>query len=60
MGTVTRFHVRASYLAKYEVKQVGGQVHLEYWIPAEELEEFNRNLLGQIEVIARFQEERPK
>jgi len=59
VGYVTRFRVRASYLASYEVRQVGGQIHLEYWIPAEELEEFNRNILGEIEVIATFHGERP-
>jgi hypothetical protein len=26
----------------------------EYWIPAGELEEFNQNILGPIEVIAEF------
>jgi hypothetical protein len=29
-------------------------VHQEYWIPAEDLPEFNRNLVGPIEVIAEF------
>lgn len=28
--------------------------HEEYWIPAEELEEFNRNIVGEIEVIAEY------
>ena len=27
---------------------------IEYWIPAEELADFNRNIVGQIEVIAEF------
>jgi hypothetical protein len=53
-GYVTRFCVRTDYLSKYEVKVVGGSEHEEYWIPAEELEEFNRNIVGEIEVIAEY------
>jgi hypothetical protein len=53
-GYVTRFQVRANYISRYKVHQVGGSIHLEYWIPAEELEEFNRNIVGKIEVIAAF------
>ncbi|MEW6730686.1 MAG: hypothetical protein AB1489_05050 [Acidobacteriota bacterium] len=53
-GYVTRFRVRTEYLDHYEVKVVGGAIHQEYWIPAEELPEFNRNIVGKIEVIAAF------
>ena len=53
-GFVTRFHVRTAFLGKYEVRTVGGSIHQEYWIPAEELEEFNRNIVGPIEVVAEF------
>ena len=53
-GYVTRFRVRKSFLDRYELKTVGGSVHQEYWIPAEELDEFNRQLDGPIEVIAEF------
>jgi hypothetical protein len=51
---VTRFRVPTDYLNRYEVRQVGGEIHLEYWIPAEELDEFNRQMVGPIEVIAAF------
>ncbi|MFN3653268.1 MAG: hypothetical protein ACK47B_27110 [Armatimonadota bacterium] len=54
VGYVTRFRVRTDYLQQYEPKQGGGGTHQEYWIPAEELPEFNRNLVGFIEVIAQF------
>ena len=54
VGYVTRFRVRADFLLRYEVKVVGGSEHEEYWIPAEELEEFNRNIVGEIEVIAEY------
>lgn len=54
VGYVTRFHVSSDFLSRYEVKTVGGSVHQEYWIPAEELAEFNRNIVGPIEVIAKY------
>ena len=54
VGYVTRFHVRSDYLSKYDVQVVGGREHQEYWIPAEELPEFNRAIVGEIEVIAEF------
>ena len=53
-GYVTRFAVRTDFLHRYEVHQVGSAIHQECWIPAEELEEFNRNIVGPIEVIAEF------
>ena len=55
-GYVMRFAVKAEYLRRYEVQKVGDSVHQEYWIPAEELAEFNRNIVGRIEVIAEFGE----
>ncbi len=53
-GYVTRFLVRGVFLDRYEIHQVGSAAHLEYWIPAEDLDELNRNLIGKIEVIAEF------
>jgi len=53
-GYVTRFRVRADYARRYEPQTVGGAVHRELWVPAEELPEFNRNIVGEIEVIAEF------
>lgn len=53
-GFVTRFEVRKEFLDRYEVHQVGGRTILEYWIPAEDLDEFNRNLVGPIELVATF------
>ena len=40
VGYVLEFDVDADYLNGFEVKKVGGSQHLEYWIPAEQLEEF--------------------
>jgi len=53
-GYVTRFHVIASHLDRYPVETVGGSLHRELWIPAEDLPELNRNIVGHIEVIAEF------
>src|SRR5689334_8772255 len=33
-GDVTRFEVKQSFLARYDVQQAGGGAHLEYWVPA--------------------------
>ena len=57
VGYVTRFHVRTEYLKRYEVQTVGGSVHQEYWIPAEELAEFNQNIAGAIEIVAEYRNE---
>src|ERR1051326_1462599 len=53
-GYVLRFRVRTEFLARYDVHQVGDRVHREYWIPAEELSDFNTNIVGPIECVARF------
>jgi hypothetical protein len=53
-GYVTRFRVRREYLERYEVHRAGGAACEEYWIPAAELEDFNRSIVGEIEVIAEF------
>jgi hypothetical protein len=51
-GYVLRFQVAADFLARYAVQTAGGSVHREYRIPAEDLKEFNRHLVGLIELIA--------
>jgi hypothetical protein len=53
-GFVTRFNVRRELLARYQEQTVSGSVHRELWVPAEELDEFNDNIVGPIEVIAEF------
>lgn len=53
-GYVTRFEVKASFMARYETHKVGGQQHTEWWIPAQDLEELNDNIVGNIEVIRRY------
>ena len=53
-GFVTRFQVAVDFLAKYPEQVVGGAVHRELWIPAEDLAEMNRNIAGLIEVVAEY------
>ena len=53
-GFVTRFAVRRDYLSRYQIQNAGGERFQEYWIPAEELADFNRNLVGLIEVVRQF------
>jgi hypothetical protein len=56
-GFVTRFRVLTDFLRRFAPKQVGAAIHQEYWIPSEDLDELNQNIVGAIEVIAGF--ERP-
>lgn len=53
-GYVTRFEIRQSFLAGYEIQQAGGRAHLEYWIPADTLDDFNAAIVGSIEVVRSF------
>ncbi len=54
VGYVTRFSVEKDFLDRYDVQQAGGQTILEYWIPAEDLDEFNRHIVGLIEIVREF------
>jgi hypothetical protein len=53
-GYVTRFRVRSDFLTRYPAQQVGGKTILELWVPAEDLDELNASIVGQIEVIHEF------
>jgi hypothetical protein len=53
-GCVTRFEVRKDFMARYPIQQVGAAYHTEWWVPAEELEELNANIVGLIEVVREF------
>ena len=54
VGYVTKFTVKSEYMKKFKIKNVGEKIHNEYWIPSDELEEFNNNIIGKIEVIKEF------
>jgi len=51
IGIVTAFDVNEDYLKHYEVQNVGGTVHNELWVPAEELNDFNNHISGTIEIV---------
>jgi hypothetical protein len=53
-GAVTRFRVKTSFMSHYQVQQVGASYHTEWWVPAEDLESLNDNIVGQIEVVREF------
>ena len=54
VGFVTKFQVDTDYLEKFEIQNVGGPIHNELWVPADELEAFNKHIVGKIEVISEF------
>jgi hypothetical protein len=54
VGYVTRFCVDSAYLQQFQIHRVGDATALELWISAEELDEFNRHIVGTIEVITEF------
>jgi hypothetical protein len=53
-GIVTKFEVSSSYLSKYELHTAGSTAHREYWIPAKELNYFNKAINGLISVEEAF------
>jgi|SRR6185437_16243974 len=54
VGYVTRFQASAEFLSRYPVRKVGSSEALELWVPTEELDEFNRQIVDTIEVIHEF------
>lgn len=60
VGYVTRFQVKKAFMDRYQIEQVGASHHTEWWVPAEELDELNENIVGLIEVIGEYSEESDK
>jgi hypothetical protein len=56
-GFVTQFEVRKDFIVRYAVQEAGGRAHLEYWIPAEDLDAFNQAIVGEIRVVRQFPEQ---
>ncbi|AZA47886.1 ADP-ribosylation/crystallin J1 [Chryseobacterium carnipullorum] len=54
LGFVTRFKVQEEVVNQYETQNVGAKNHNEFWVPSEELEVFNKAIVGNIEVIKVF------
>jgi hypothetical protein len=53
-GYVTKFVLADSFLESFEPHTVGSALHVEYWIPAEQLQEFNASIQGRISVESGF------
>lgn len=53
-GFVTEFQLSNKYLSKFRVEKVGLDHHTELWVPAEELEEFNNEIIDKIKVIEAY------
>lgn len=55
VGYVLAFDVDRAFIEHYAQHQVGSKMHTEYWIPAEDLEQFNRHIVGPIRVAECFE-----
>ena len=53
-GIVTAFCLPRDYLQKYPIQNVGAKTHEELWVPSEELEDFNNQIIGGIEITKVF------
>jgi hypothetical protein len=58
-GVCSPVEVESAYLSQFEPKQVGDLNHVEYWVPAEQLAEFNGKIVGPIAVVAEFRAGQP-
>ncbi len=50
-GFVTAFDLSNQYLKQFKIEKVGLDMHTELWVPAEQLDEFNAELIDGISVI---------
>ena len=57
IGHVVEFDISNHFLSRYNIENVGGEIHNEYWIPAEAVEEMNENILGRIRLTKTFKNE---
>lgn len=57
-GHVLAFDLPEQYIQQFPVQNVGGDIHNELWVPAEQLEEFNDKIIGEIRLIKSFKKKR--
>ena len=50
-GYVTEFKIEEEYISQFERHTIGKSQHQELWIPTEQMEEFNKHILGHIKVV---------
>jgi hypothetical protein len=53
-GYVTAFDIEDAYAHRFAPHIVGSRQHEELWVPAEELAEFNRHIVGKIRVVEAY------
>lgn len=55
-GYVTEFIIDDSFLEekRYEIHCVGTKDDLEIWVPSNELDQFNQNIIGKIKIVESF------
>ena len=54
VGYVLSFDVDTEFLSQFDTQQVGDADCIEYWIPAERLDEFNDQIAGVITVLSEW------
>jgi hypothetical protein len=54
LGFVSEFNISEEEYLKYKVENVGGKIHNELWVPAENLETFNKAIVGEIKIVNVF------
>jgi hypothetical protein len=54
VGYVTEFEVDDAFASRYPVQEAGGRECQELWVPAEDLEDFNDHIIGEIKVVAEY------
>lgn len=53
-GYVVEFDMNNNYIKKFDIQNVGGEIHNELWIPSEEMDEFNDNIIGKIRLVESY------
>ena len=55
-GYVLRLSVRTDFVAQFAIRKEGSAIALEYGIPADQIMQFNENIVGMIELITRYKD----
>lgn len=53
-GYVIKFDLSSDYVNQFPVKTVGGSIHKELWVPAEQLNEFNSKIVNGIQAVEAY------
>ncbi|SNR16145.1 ADP-ribosylation/crystallin J1 [Tenacibaculum jejuense] len=51
LGFVTAFEISEEEFKKYPIENVGGKIHNELWVPADQLESLNEAIQGEIKTL---------